>query len=178
LGIPSVAQRFEAVVDLVRLVVFAAALVNSARARLAAGVCVGATAVALLLLETYAALRWPRMNGSAFAGLSAVFLGPSSLANAAPYPGAAFLSDPLHHVIAAGAGAVAAHLAFARSRRLPAMSPVTHRIDRAGVSLVGLAVLEAILTVIGALHHVLDRDAIAGVAYPLVPRTCALLVHS
>lgn len=141
--------------DLVRALLILRALVVSIRARYVAGVVIALLAACVIAIEIFVAFRFPPHSGALEVALGAVFLGPSAMPHAPPFPTTRLLMDPSHHLFSAGLAAVGARGAFGRSRALPPDTLPARRLDRTGLSFIALAVFGALLSISGLMMNAL-----------------------
>lgn len=134
-------------IDLVRVVFVVATLVASARAKLRAGVVVALVVAVVIVAELASLLALPDGPMPAELAFGAIFLGPTALAPI----------DPIHHLLVAALGAFAARTAFAKSAPVHPELEDARLLDRAGLRLVGLAVLHALLSLSGFMTRALGH---------------------
>jgi hypothetical protein len=148
------------VVDLARAIFILGALAPSIRARYWAGIVVAAACALLLAIETFLPLHFPLRSGRLEIALGAVFLGPSALPHSPPVAVSRLLMDPTHHLLAAVLAGVGAIRAMHRAAALPPESASSRKLDRAGLRLLALGVLLALLSISGVLLHLVGGDGV------------------
>lgn len=143
-------------VDLMRSLLLVLAVVASVRSRDALGVVLAVACGTVLAFELALVLRYPVKPLPLELAIGSVFIGPTALPHVPPFPITAVLSDPLHHLGAAGVGAIGARHAFAKSEPLRPETEAARRFDREGLCFVALGVIHALLSVSGFLAHMLS----------------------
>jgi hypothetical protein len=119
------------VIDLVRIVMVAGALLASVRARHQVGIALALAALAMIGAEVALLFSLPAGPMPAELAFGAIFLGPTSLAPI----------DPLHHLVTS----------------LHPETEEARSFDRAGLRFVGVAVLHALLSLSGIMGRALGR---------------------